>query len=260
LAVDDDQHVLDYFTEVMSGFGKKCDTALSGKDALALIEANGMYDICFVDWKMPNMDGIKLAKKLKSKPKSPEQSVVIMITSAEWSDVASEAKKAGIDKFLSKPLFPSAIADAINETIGVSTMQEDETTDFQHIFKGYKILLAEDVDINREIVEVLVEPTLLEMDCAENGAKAVEMFDAAPDKYDLILMDVQMPEMDGYEATRRIRSMSHERAKTIPIVAMTANVFREDIDNCLEAGMVDHIGKPIEIEEFINTLQKYLTK
>jgi len=101
---------------------------------------------------------------------------------------------------------------------------------------------------------------MLTIDCAENGAEAVRMFDDAPDRYDMIFMDVQMPEMDGYEATRRIRSLDIPRAKTIPIVAMTANVFREDIEMCLEAGMNDHIGKPIEIEEFIGTLQKYLVQ
>ncbi|MCL2759614.1 MAG: response regulator [Treponema sp.] len=260
MAVDDDQHVLDYFTDIMHGFDKKCDTALSGQDALALVGTKGMYDIYFVDWKMPGMDGIKLASEIKAKSKSPEHTVIIMISAAEWSGVATEAKNAGVDKFLSKPLFPSAIADAINEAIGINRLQEEETIDFMHIFKGCKVLLAEDVEINREIIEVLVEPTMLELDCAENGLKAVAMFEKSPDAYDLILMDVQMPEIDGYEATRRIRAMNHPKAKSIPIIAMTANVFREDVENCLAAGMNDHIGKPVDIQEFINILQKYLKK
>jgi len=183
-----------------------------------------------------------------------------MISAAEWSNVATEAKKAGVDKFLSKPLFPSTIVDAINEAIGITHLQEEEETGFRQIFKGNKILLAEDVEINREIIEVLVEPTMLEMDCAENGSKASAMFELSPDSYDLILMDVQMPEMDGYEATRRIRAMNHPKAKTIPIIALTANVFREDIEKCLEAGMNDHIGKPIDVEDLIAKLQKYLTR
>jgi len=260
MAVDDDQYILDYFTDVMNGFGKKCDTALSGQEALALVGINGMYDIYFVDWKMPDMDGIRLASEIKSKSKSPENTIVIMISAAEWSGIAVEAKKAGVDKFLSKPLFPSSIADAINESIGIGRLQEEEKTDFRHIFRGYKILLAEDVEINREIIEVLIEPTMMEMECAENGLKAVSMFEQSPDAYDLILMDVQMPELDGYEATRRIRALNHAKAKTIPIIAMTANVFREDIEKCLEAGMNDHIGKPVDIQEFISTLQKYLKK
>jgi len=260
MAVDDDQYILDYFKDVMNGFGKECDTALSGQEALALVGVHGMYDIYFVDWKMPDMDGIRLASQIKSQSKTPEHTIIIMISAADWSGVAAEAKKAGVDKFLSKPLFPSAIADVINETIGITRLHEEEKTDFMHIFQGYNVLLAEDVEINREIIEVLIEPTMLKLNCAVNGAQAVSMFEKSPNAYDLILMDVQMPEMDGYEATRRIRALNHTRAKEIPIIAMTANVFREDIDKCLEAGMNDHIGKPIDIQEFISTLQKYLTK
>ena len=143
--------------------------------------------------------------------------------------------------------------------------------DYNGIFKGFKILMVEDVDINREIINVLAEPTLLEMDSAENGLEAVAKYEKSPDDYDLILMDVLMPEMDGYEATRKIREIetkrikqaekeSQERYKKIPIIAMTANVFREDIERCLEAGMNDHVGKPINIEEFFEVLQKYLIK
>jgi len=274
MAVDDDQEILDYFKDVIAGFGTTCDTALSGQEALALIGEHGLYDVHFVDWKMPDMDGIMLAKELKARSESPKHTVVIMISAAEWSTVADEAKKAGVDKFLSKPLFPSAIADAITESIGNSNLPEKEHADNKDIFKGCKVLLAEDVDINREIVEALVDPTSLEIDCAENGLEAVKAFTNAPDKYDLILMDVQMPEMDGYEATRKIRELEdnfainsagfaegetrrHQR-KRIPIIAMTANVFREDIERCLASGMNDHIGKPLDIDEFFNMLRKYL--
>ncbi|MCL2689137.1 MAG: response regulator [Chitinispirillia bacterium] len=259
MAVDDDQEILDYFNGVMESFGKSCDTALSGQEALALVGTNGMYDIYFVDWKMPDMDGIALARELKAKSESPENTIVIMISAAEWSHIADEAKKAGVDKFLSKPLFPSAIADAINEVIGLNSFPVEETADNTAIFKGYKVLLAEDVEVNREIVQALIiEPTQLEMDCAENGLQAVNMFEAAPDEYDLILMDVQMPEMDGHEATRRIRASAHPRGKTIPIIAMTANVFREDVEKCLKAGMDDHIGKPIDVDELLAMLKNYL--
>ena len=258
MAIDDDKEILDYFSDVMQSFGTNCDTATSGKEALALVGSKGMYDIYFVDWKMPDMDGIKLARELKAKSKTPDQTIIIMISAAEWSGIADEAKKAGVDKFLSKPLFPSSIADAITEAIGLDHIQKKDNTDNYGIFKGYKILLAEDVDINREIVETLVSPTLLELNCAGNGLEAVTMFENAPDYYDLILMDVQMPEMDGYQATRRIREFKHSRAKTIPIIAMTANVFREEIEKCFNAGMNDHVGKPFDIDEFFNILRKYL--
>jgi CheY-like chemotaxis protein len=126
------------------------------------------------------------------------------------------------------------------------------------VFAGRRVLLAEDVEINREVVAALLEPTQLEIDCAENGAEAVRKFCEAPDNYDLIFMDVQMPEMDGYEATQRIRAFDMPKAKTIPIIAMTANVFREDVEKCLEAGMNSHIGKPLNLEEVMEKLRVYL--
>jgi signal transduction histidine kinase len=125
-------------------------------------------------------------------------------------------------------------------------------------FSGYRVLLAEDIDINREIVISLLEPTEIEIDCAENGCAAVAMFRAAPDSYDIIFMDIHMPEMDGYEATRRIRGMETPHAKSIPIIAMTANVFKQDVEKCLAAGMNDHIGKPLDFGEVLEKLQKYL--
>jgi signal transduction histidine kinase len=127
-------------------------------------------------------------------------------------------------------------------------------------FAGYRILLAEDVEINREIVLALLEPTRIDIDCAENGAAAVDMFGVSPDAYDMIFMDLQMPEVDGYEATRRIRALDVPKAKEIPIIAMTANVFREDIEKCLEAGMNDHLGKPIDFDEVLRKLREYLPK
>ena len=260
MAVDDDKDVLNHFTDIMQSFGTNCCTALSGKDALEHIEKNGMHHIYFIDWKMPDMDGITLAKELKTRTEFPNDTIIIMISSAEWSGIADEAKKAGVDKFLSKPLFPSTIANAIAEAIGVQELTKEEKKDYSGIFEGYKILLAEDVEINQEIIDTLIEPTLLKMDCAMNGLEAVEMFEKSPDDYDLILMDVQMPEMDGYEATGRIRMSGHARGKTVPIIAMTANVFKEDIEMCLNAGMNGHIGKPIDIDEFFSVMKKYFIK
>jgi len=138
------------------------------------------------------------------------------------------------------------------------TAPENNLQTYSGIFKGKSILLAEDVEINREIVQMLFENTLMEIDYAVNGEEAVMMFSASPDKYDLILMDVQMPVLDGYEATRAIRKLVFPKAKTIPIIAMTANVFKDDIENCLQAGMNDHIGKPIEPELLFEKLRRYL--
>ncbi|MDR1802715.1 MAG: response regulator [Treponema sp.] len=255
MAVDDDKDILDYFVEIAESFGiTNCATALSGEEALGLVVRNGDYHIYFVDWRMPVMDGIQLAAEIKRRTSG--KSVVIMISAAEWTSIEADAIKAGVDKFLSKPLFPSDILNVIQECMSIDRKQIKEDQDnIDGIFAGKHILLVEDVDINREIVQTLLEPTQLEIDCAENGLEAVQMFSKAPGKYDMILMDVQMPEMDGYEATRQIRQMKVPEGKLVRIVAMTANVFRDDIERCLEAGMNDHIGKPVDFNELIEKLR-----
>jgi CheY-like chemotaxis protein len=259
LAVDDELDILEYFRDIAKGLSIAiCDIALSGSEAIDLIDSNGAYDMYFIDWKMPGMNGIELTRIIKEHG-SADNSIIVMISSAEWSTISDDAKKAGVDRFLPKPLFPSSIADLINQWFGVAEPTVLEAEDMEDgVFEGYRVLLAEDVDINREIVQALLEPTLLTIDCAENGAEAVRMFTDAPENYDIILMDVQMPEMDGYEATRRIRALNLSRARTIPIIAMTANVFREDVEKCLAAGMNEHVGKPLDFLEVMATLRKYL--
>jgi signal transduction histidine kinase/CheY-like chemotaxis protein len=264
LVVDDDFEIREYFREIAQRFNISCDIAADGTEALAFIKQQGAYNVYFIDWKMPGMDGIELTRRIKER--HPLDSVVIMISAMEWSVIEAEAKNAGVDKFLSKPLFPSAIADVINECLGVNSLGEEKSEpELKGIFKGYRLLLAEDVEINREIVLTLLEPTLLEADCAENGVEAVRMFRENPGKYDVIFMDVQMPEMDGYEAAQQIRAIEEvwgkdksEYAVGIPIIAMTANVFREDIEKCLKAGMNDHIGKPLDFDNVLLKLHKYL--
>jgi CheY-like chemotaxis protein len=259
LAVDDNKVILEYFREVSKKIGVYCDTAVSGNEAIALVGRNGAYHIYFVDLLMPNMNGLELSRKLKAQ--SSANSIVIMMTANEWTTDAEEAKKAGVDKFLSKPVFPSVIAEVINECLGLNKQQaETAQTDITGLFAGRRVLLAEDVEINREIVLSLLEPTQLEIDCAENGMEALRMFTEAPTQYDLIFMDLQMPEMDGYEVTRRIRALDAPEAKTIPIIAMTANVFREDIEKCLQAGMNSHVGKPLDFNEVLAILNSYLSK
>ncbi|MDR3145584.1 MAG: response regulator [Treponema sp.] len=269
LVVDDAADVREYFREIAGGMGLSLQAVSSGAEALDLIKRTGSYDIYFVDWKMPGMDGVELARRIRQG--GGGKSVVIMISAAQWTSIEEEAKSAGVDKFLPKPLFPSAIADCINQCLGEDTLiaeagQKPEKPDS---FAGKRMLLAEDVEINREIVISLLEPTALAIDCAENGVETVRIFTEDPEKYDLIFMDVQMPEMDGYEATRRIRAFeearsrgaarsSGKRAGNIPIIAMTANVFREDIEKCLASGMNAHIGKPLDLEEVLSVLRTYL--
>jgi CheY-like chemotaxis protein len=258
MAVDDDPDVREYFADLAERIDVSCECEPGGEEALAAIERDGSYDIYFVDWKMPGMNGVELTRKIREH--SPENSVIIMISAAEWSAIEDEAKNAGVNKFLSKPLFPSSIVDLINESLG-GVRKTASGADEAPIdnFEGFRILLAEDVEINREIVITLLEPTRLAVDCAENGAEAVRLYSAAPEKYAMIFMDVQMPEIDGFEATRQIRALEAAKAmEGIPIVAMTANVFREDIEKCLEAGMNDHIGKPLDFEDVLAKLRRYL--
>jgi CheY-like chemotaxis protein len=261
LVVDDAEYIGDFFQSFAEGAGISCRTALCGADAEALIKSEGPFDIYFVDWKMPGMNGVELSRRIIENADGAKP-VVIMISAAEWSEIEEEARGAGVDKFLPKPLFPSAIADCINQCLGLDNVvaaeqMEPETMD---TFPGRRILLAEDVEINREIVLTLLEPAALTIDCAENGVQAVDLFKSAPDAYDMIFLDVQMPEMDGYEAARQIRASGASNAKTIPIIAMTANVFREDIEKCLASGMDAHIGKPLDLADVLAVLRKYLPK
>jgi CheY-like chemotaxis protein len=265
LVVDDAPDIREYFADIAQGFGITCDAASDGEDACGLIERKGAYDIYFIDWKMPGMGGIELSRWIKNR--DGNKSVVIMISSTEWSVIEKDAETAGISKFLPKPLFPSMIADCINECLGMAPVRNDQKTEIDD-FSGHRILVAEDVDINREILLSLLEPSNLAVDCAENGVEAFKLFSKNHDSYGMIFMDVQMPEMDGYEATRRIRAFEEDRRKKtapeffreIPIIAMTANVFREDIEKCLDAGMNGHIGKPLNLDEVLDKLREYLNK
>jgi CheY-like chemotaxis protein len=214
-----------------------------------------VYDLYFVDWKMPGMDGIELSRRIKEQGAG---SVVVMISSTEWSAIESDARGSGVDKYLSKPLFPSTITDCINECLGDAAMPADSEKVRTKSFAGRRILLVEDIEINREIVLALLEPTEINIDCAENGIEALEAFSRQPGAYDIIFMDVQMPEMDGYEATRRIRALDDPRAKNVPIIAMTANVFKEDIEQCRDAGMNGHVGKPLDMDEVFRVINTYI--
>lgn len=255
LAVDDDPVIREYFKEIMKQFGITCEVAADAEEALDMISRRGSYDIYFVDWQMPGKDGLELAREIKAG--SGHRSIVVMISASEWSRIEEKANEVGVDRFLPKPIFPSDIMNCINDCLGTGRYDEpvrDEVTSFA----GSTVLLADDVEINREIVLALLEPTGLTIECCENGREAVELFRSNQDKYDLIFMDIQMPEMDGYEATRHIRKIKSDRAKNIPIIAMTANVFREDIDKCLATGMNGHIGKPMNVDEVTAVLKQYL--
>jgi len=262
LVVDDSPETRDYFIHIMQALGLKCDVASDGYEALYMINnsQDNPYDIFFVDWQMPKMNGIDLTKKIKEYTK--DKAVVIMISVAEWNDIEEEATKAGVDHFVSKPLFPSTLVDSINKCLGLPEKVEVPNqrifTQVNHDFKNHTLLLVEDIEVNREIISAILEDTGIVIDCAENGIEAISQFKQHPGRYSIILMDIQMPEMDGYEAARQIRSLDYAEAKNIPIIAMTANVFKEDIENCLSAGMNDHLGKPVETDSLFEKLNLYL--
>ena len=255
-AVDNDPEILKFFTILSKNKGIACTVASSAEDALKMLQKDNEYDICFLDWDLSGINGVELAKKIREK--STVESVVIVFSSIDLSAVEEAARGEGIDKFLPKPLFPSAAIDIINECIGIDKTVSQDNRHLVGDFSGYSVLLAEDIEINREIVLALLEPASLTVECAENGAQALELFTKAPEKYDLIFMDIQMPEMDGFEATRNIRALDVPNAKTVPIIAMTANVFHEDIEKCLAAGMDGHVGKPLDFNEVICQLRKHL--
>jgi len=255
--VDDEPEIREFFTVVSENLKISCTVAASGEEAAAMLKQDDNYNIYFIDWKLPGMNGIEFARDIQTK--SDGNSIVTIFSSVDWNVIEDEAKSAGVDKFLPKPLFPSVIVDVINTCIntrndagaaGIAVHADD--------LASYTILLVDDVEINREIVLSLLDPTGLNVDCAENGVQALKMFENSPDKYDMIFMDIQMPEMDGYEATRRIRALGTTQAKAVPIIAMTANVFREDIEKSLEVGMNGHIGKPIDFDEVMKELRQYL--
>ena len=260
MAVDDMKEIRSQFQELFNHLDIICDVASDGFEAFRFIKERGDYDIYFVDWQMPEMDGIELTRRIKSHSEG-RQPVVIMITALDWDNIRDEAIRAGVDKHLLKPLFSSAIIDCVNECLGVDDIDADiKNTTVLEGFEGKKLLLAEDIEINREIFIALLDGTGIIIDCAENGQEALDMVEAAPDKYDIVFMDMQMPKMDGLEATRRIRALNVMQGYRLPIVAMTANVFKDDIENCLAAGMDNHLGKPLDIDKIYDMLRKYFRK
>jgi signal transduction histidine kinase/CheY-like chemotaxis protein len=258
LVVDDSEDLREYFLSMANKIGFHSDAAEDGRAALKLLEEGRRYDIFFVDWRMPGMSGAELTRIIRDTVGG--EATVIIISAMEWAKIEDEARAAGANGFIPKPLFPSLVVDCINQYLSrpedPRSGKETEASEDLRL-EGKRILLAEDVEINREIVIALLEPYGLAVNCAENGLEAVREFERHPYDYDIIFMDVHMPEMDGYEATRKIRSLDLRRAKEVPIIAMTANVFAEDVEKCKAAGMNDHVGKPLDMEQVIAALVKY---
>ena len=262
LVVDDDFNTCDSVTKMLVKVGMRAEWTLSGKEAVLRarqsIEMSDAYHAYIIDWRLPDMNGIEVTRQIRS---LNNDTPIIILTAYDWADIEVEAKAAGVTAFCSKPMFMSDLRETLMNAIG-----QTQTDAAQELlpkkstnFKGRHILLVEDNELNREIAQEILCEYGFRVDTAENGAVAVEKVStAAPGSYDLVLMDVQMPVMDGYTATRQIRALGDPALAKIPILAMTANAFDEDRHNALESGMTGFLSKPIVIGDLVQELRKIL--
>ncbi|MBE6041229.1 MAG: response regulator [Clostridiales bacterium] len=260
LIVDDDPIACEHALVVMEEAGIRSDTASSGREALNMLDINhgkqDPFNLVLLDWKMPEMDGIQVAREIRSRYSN--ETTVIILTAYNWDEIMDEALHIGVDSFLAKPLFASNVIDEFTRIArrnSMNILREKGRADLN----GKHILLAEDVIINAEIVKELLGSRGALIDHAGNGRIAVEMFsNSEQGYYSAVLMDVRMPEMDGLEATSVIRSMGRPDAETIPIIAMTANAFDEDVQRSLQVGMNAHLSKPVEPDHLFRTLEEHI--
>lgn len=259
LVVDDDVVACEAACAILKEIGIEGEWITTGKEAVEHIlkaHRNGKdFFAVLLDWQMPDMDGMETAKKIRQEigTKLP----IVLLTAYDWGNVETEARQSGIDEFISKPLFKSRLVYLFKKIAGADIKKEnpaeEETVNCD--FQGKRILLAEDNELNREIAEEIIGSTGVQIECVENGQQAVEKFQAKGAwYYDLIFMDVQMPVMDGYEATETIRGLKQEDAAVIPIIAMTANAFTEDMIASKKAGMNEHIAKPLNMEQLMKCM------
>ena len=260
LIVDDDPIACEHASLVLEKAGIMSELASSGAEAVEMVRLHHArrepYNLILVDWKMPEMDGVETTRRIRSIVGN--ESAIIILTAYRWDDVLEDAIQAGVDSFIPKPLFAAAVMDEFK-----AALKRKSNAPGRDVHKadltGRRILLAEDMAVNAEIMIMLLQTRGMEADAAENGRIAVEKFQAStPGFYDAILMDMRMPEMDGLEATRRIRAMDREDARNIPIIALTANAFDEDVQHSLQAGLNAHLSKPVQPEILFETLESLI--
>ena len=260
LLVDDDEQLCRETAEKLEELTIHCDWAVDGRTAIRMMEEHhnrqDAYQIVLLDWRMEGMNGIETARELRHK--FGDEMPILIISAYDWSDIEEEAREAGISGFISKPLFKSTLYHGLLQYMGSSQEKEEVQKAPSKDFSGVRILLAEDNDINYEIANELLTAIGIEIEWAQNGQICVDMFEKS-DKgyYDAILMDIRMPIMSGYEAARKIRSLTRQDAG-LPIIAMTADAFSEDVKKCKECGMNDHTSKPIDMDILTRLLAKYL--
>ena len=260
LVVNDEEVAAEHARIVLDEVGIKADTCFSGPEALQMLEVQHIkqepYNLVLLDWKMPEMDGLEVTREIRRR--YDKETTVIILTSFNWDEIMDEALHLGVDSFLAKPLFASNVIDEFERVArknNMSLYREKKRAEL----KGRRILMAEDVFINAEIMKQIIVSREAEIDHAENGRLALEMFrSSAPGYYDAILMDIRMPEMDGLEATAAIRALDRPDAKTVPIIALTANAFDEDVQRSLQVGMNAHLTKPVEPDHLYQTLEELI--
>lgn len=262
LIADDDRDSCIHASLMLKKMGILSDWVLTGQECVNRIRESHQsgtdYDVCLANLKMPDIDGVEVARRVRAEV-GPETTIII-ITAYDWTNVEVRAREAGVDMFLTKPVFASTLYNALLSVTGIDrAVRVPAEKNHRPELAGHHVLLAEDNDLNREIAVELLQMIGITVDWAENGRAALDKFLSDGDTYDLILMDVQMPVMDGYQATAAIRSSGHERAGTIPIIAMTADAFHEDIVKAETAGMNGHLAKPIDPELLYETVAEYLT-
>lgn len=260
LIIDDDPIACEHARLVLEKAGIAAETVMTGKEAVEMVKLRHArrepYNLIIVDWQMPEMNGVEVTKQIREI--IGNESAIIILTAYNWDDVIDEALKAGVDSFIAKPLFSGSLLDEFKKALNKKKLTTPETNTKADL-AGKKILLAEDMSVNAEIIMMVLEMREIETDLAENGKIALEKFENSPENYyDAILMDMRMPEMDGLEATQRIRALKRKDAKTIPIIALTANAFDEDVQRSLQAGLNAHLTKPVEPEVLFETLENMI--
>ena len=260
LVVDDDELLCRTAIDTLKAIGINADWVLSGEKAIELVTQHHQkrddYQIILLDWKLPGMNGIQVAKEIRRN--LGDEVSILLISAYDWSEFEAEAREAGISGFISKPLFKSTLYHALRQYMDAET-ENDQTLNHNIDLSGRRILLAEDNELNWEVAKELLSDLGVELDWAEDGQICLDKFQRSPEGYyDAILMDIRMPHMSGYEATKAIRGLNHPNALSVPIIAMSADAFSDDIQHCLECGMNAHIAKPIDVIELTRILKRFL--
>ena len=256
IVVDDDEDICRNIVRTMDKAGVPADYATGGEHAVQMVqkaqEAGRPYSLILLDWKMPDLSGLETARLIRKNDKTP----ILLLTAYDWSEIEQEAIEIGVNHFMPKPFFMSTFKEAIRRIMGSMNKDRSHESD---VVRGRHILVVDDIEVNSIILVKILNTLGATCDTAKNGHEAVEKFlDSAPGQYDLILMDVQMPGMDGYEATRAIRASSHPCAQAIPIIAMTANAFVDDVRDAIDSGMDAHIAKPVQVDTLKATIRQVL--